>query len=292
MAIIQHESTGATNTPKGLTVTPKLIGLPTSGLILYTDENGWVEHGSFAGRIDTVANQVSETAVGIERLTCRGYAYISDGSEYPTVDSTQFRGINCLKFIAPRQYSSFWREGRTMLRAVPGKTGISGFDGFTTSALMKIDPSLSPGYGRQSMPLPHTLPDSGVSGSAAFYLPATLGGNWEVQTATSTFINLGAGTFSDPVGGWHLFTTVVRTNPNRVAKLYIDGVKVFGYNVVGEIERGQTTSVHNAYILNRNMNPMSRVFSGYLAHSAAWIKPLADADVLRYWDTIKEKYGL
>lgn len=279
MAKIIHTSTGASNSPRELIVTPKLVGVPTSNLYLWTDENDYIEHTTFSGRIASVLNQVADPSPNVSRLICSGYDRSGNGGEYPTVDDTQFDGINCLKFIAPP--NTGWGAGRTKLYLNRDSSYSDPYTGTTTSGLIKIV-GRSGEWGEE-IPLP-----GWGAANATFYFPSVANGQWRCQTGVS--FNVGnPGDVPDPVNEWHLFTTVVQTSPTNIARLYIDGEKVFDVSLSSPYLQ---TQHYDVYILNRASNPISGIFTGYLAHSAAWVRPLSDSEVLRYWDVIKDKYGL
>lgn len=274
MTKIIHTSTGASNSPRELIVTPKIVGVPTGGLYLWTDENDYIEHTRFSGRIASVLNQVADPSPNVDRLICSGYDRSGKGGEYPTVDDTQFDGINCLKFIAPSGSG-----GRTRLYLDRDSSYSDPYTGTTTSGLIKI-------VGRREIPLPGWR-TAGVT----FYFPSVANGQWRCQTGAYSFIDVGnPGDVPDPVNEWHLFTTVYQTTPTHIARLYIDGEKVF--DVSFSSPPYSITQHYGTYILNRSTNPIDGIFTGYVAHTAAWVRPLSDSEVLRYWGVIKNKYGL
>lgn len=277
MAKIIHTSTGASNSPRELIVTPKIIGVPTGGLYLWTDENDYIEHTTFSGRIARVLNQVADPSPNVSGLYCDQWDPNYKGRGYPTVDTTQFEGINCLKFISPPG------TGRNYLRVNPKLNNLDPYTGTTTSGLIKISSG--------SQPLPHTIIKVDVRYSAIFYSPANVNGKWRCQDAIYNFFDVGdTDDFPDPVDEWHLFTTVVQTSPTGIARLYIDGEKVFDVSL--SYSPYLATRLENIFMLNRNSNPLNGIFNGYVAHTAAWLRPLSDSEVLRYWGVIKNKYGL
>jgi hypothetical protein len=283
LAKIIHTSTGASNSPRELIVTPKIVGVPTGKLYLWTDENDYIEHTTFSGRIASVLNQVANPSPNVSSLICSGYDPSGNGREYPTVDGTQFDGINCLKFVAPS--GSY---GRTRLYLNRDSSYSDPYTGTTTSGLIKIV-GRSGSFG-EGIPLPGWGAAGGAAG-VTFYCPPVANGQWQYQTDIYSFTDVGnPGDVPDPVNEWHLFTTVVQTSPTRIARLYIDGEKVFDVSLSSS--PFLMTQHNDLYILNRSSNPINGIFTGYVAHTAAWVRPLSDSEVLRYWDVIKNKYGL